>query len=477
MSITFLRERFFSKMLKFLNDCLKNLKPCFTRTRTFEWFVIIILGFIIRPDVLGLTSIVRAFGFGSLAYNSVRHFFRSSAYDPKELLLKWCSVVAEKAPVFKINGRSILIGDGIKRSTEGKFMPCEKPLRSDSQNNGKRSFFIGHFYGSICVLAKSCSTILGIPLFFSVQEGDRALYEWQNKPYFCHKERILLDALSAARSFGKSYLVLDRFFLSRNFIKFWLDQKDNDLLDLIMRAKTNIVAYTDPVIPPKGRRGRKPKRGERIKLNDLFKSPELFKTKNLKIYGKTKKVNYYCRDLIWGQGLYKKLRFVLAVYDKKHIILVSTDLKVKAEDIILAYSYRFKIELTFKDFKHIFGGLYNHFWTKAVEKITKWTNVYKSLMGIKDPKEQEKVLKTVKANNAFVACCVISMGLVQLLCLNYPNLTTLNLPYQRTKRRDILTERQMSDYLRLNLLAFGFQEPDLTVSQILISYRQSYFIS
>ena len=36
---------------------------------------------------------------------------------------------------------------------------------------------------------------------------------------------------------------------------------------------------------------------------------------------------------------------------------------------IIAYVYRFKIETMFCEFKQQFGGLFYHFWTKAVPKL------------------------------------------------------------------------------------------------------------
>jgi hypothetical protein len=42
---------------------------------------------------------------------------------------------------------------------------------------------------------------------------------------------------------------------------------------------------------------------------------------------------------------------------------------MSAEDVIIAYSYRFKIEAMFREFKLRFGGLFYHFGTKAVPKL------------------------------------------------------------------------------------------------------------
>jgi hypothetical protein len=46
-------------MLKFVNDILSAFRPCFSRNAAYEWFVVIIMGLMVRSDHLGVTSIIR----------------------------------------------------------------------------------------------------------------------------------------------------------------------------------------------------------------------------------------------------------------------------------------------------------------------------------------------------------------------------------------------------------------------------------
>ena len=47
-------------MLKFIEKLLSEFRSCFTRTRTYEWFLVIISSLLIRSDSLGVTSFIRA---------------------------------------------------------------------------------------------------------------------------------------------------------------------------------------------------------------------------------------------------------------------------------------------------------------------------------------------------------------------------------------------------------------------------------
>ena len=71
-------------------------------------------------------------------------------------------------------------------------------------------------------------------------------------------------------------------------------------------------------------------------------------------------------DLIW-KPVGEKIRFVLVADGAERFILMGSDLNLSAEDMILAYSYRFKIEVIFKVLKHLIGAFLHRFWTRIGE--------------------------------------------------------------------------------------------------------------
>lgn len=58
------RGRRFS-MLYLLDNVLKRFRPAFRYEATFHWFILVILGFIIRFDHAGVTSLIRWLFFGT----------------------------------------------------------------------------------------------------------------------------------------------------------------------------------------------------------------------------------------------------------------------------------------------------------------------------------------------------------------------------------------------------------------------------
>ncbi|MEG0152317.1 hypothetical protein [Niameybacter sp.] len=87
-------------MIKLLDKILNNFRNCFTRQASFNWFVVIIIGLMLRSDILGLTSIIRDLGLAPKHYESILHFFHSSSWSLKSISSKWFEVVKNFAPLY-----------------------------------------------------------------------------------------------------------------------------------------------------------------------------------------------------------------------------------------------------------------------------------------------------------------------------------------------------------------------------------------
>jgi hypothetical protein len=113
----------------------------------------LIMGFIIRLDHHGVTSIIRWLGLKPSLYTSLLGFFRAESWQIKHILLRWLNIVWSSCPLIRIDERYLLCGDGIKISKEAQKMPGVKKLHQESDNSGKADYIRGHHYGVIGVLA------------------------------------------------------------------------------------------------------------------------------------------------------------------------------------------------------------------------------------------------------------------------------------------------------------------------------------
>ncbi len=219
---------------------------------------------------------------------------------------------------------------------------------------------------------------------------------------------------------GKScIIVLDAYFSVGpvfSVLKETLDDQGRRLIHVVTRAKSNVVAYEDPV-PNPGGVGRPRIYGIKLRLMDLFESMgDRFEKTTIVLYGQRKEVSFLCLDLIW-RPIREKVRFVLVRDGSAKFILMCSDLELPAYDIIRAYSYRFKIEVNFKVLKHLVGAFFYRFWTSAWPRIG--SQNLSDLSSVKDPRSQKLIQQATDAIEAFMNFGCIATGIFQILSLNF----------------------------------------------------------
>ena len=115
-----------------------QLRSACARTRTFLWMSLCLAGMTVRRDLLGVTSIVRALGLEPACYDRLLDLFHSSALNLDKLTCAWCALVFRLDPgILRVNGRPVLVGDGIKVAKAGRKMPGVKKLHQQSESNNK----------------------------------------------------------------------------------------------------------------------------------------------------------------------------------------------------------------------------------------------------------------------------------------------------------------------------------------------------
>lgn len=415
-------------MIQEINTILLLFRDCFSRGAAFNWFVIVVIGFIVRLDHHGVTSTVRWLRLDSSYYRAFLNFFRASSWNLPTLQQKWLEIVLSLCPPITIAGRRLIVGDGIKISKEANMMPGVKRLHQESDNSGKSPYINGHHFGVIGILTGLVNKIFCIPLCAELHEGVVNLRKLQNKPApvvnGCEKVSVTtLMAFMAVNLVsgltGGTILVLDAYFSVGPvflILKTATDSTGQQLLHLVTRAKSNVVAYMDP--PPKtGRQGRPRTYGTKLKLKELFVTMrDQFEKETVVIYNKKKTIWFLKLDLIW-KPIKEKLRFVLVIDGEECFILMCSDLMLSPENIIRAYGYRFKIEVTFKVLKHLIGAFSYHFWTYEWSK-----NKYcdsSDMLQYADTYTKMLIREALDRIEGFVNFGCIATGILQILSIKF----------------------------------------------------------
>lgn len=462
-------------MFDYLERIVRAFKGCFSRREAYSWFVLLVIGFMFRDDTLGVTSVIRALVLDPGCYEPMLHFFYSRAWTLDSLRKKWFSVVASSGFVQRVGGRYILAGDGVKASKEAFHMPGVKKLYQESEDSSKGEYIFGHMFGAVGAIVARGREAFCVPLRMSIQEGltEAASWEGSDIPSESHVQQMVRNGFQVADEIGPSTLVLDRLFLTTQAVGLLGElnaRRGGNVLEIVTKAKRSCVAYEKPPARPKGKRGAPRKKGEPVHLWGLFDDTAGFVSAKARIYGEEKEAKYLCRDLLWGKGLYRELRFVLVTYDDTKSILVSTDLGLGPVDIIELYSRRFRIENCFREFKQQLGGFGYHFWTLALGRLNHFKKKEEpdQLSLVEGAKDRAAVLGKVRAIECFVQLCCISMGALQLVSLREADSREMkNARYLRTRRRDTPSEASVIHFFRRHFFVLMSEHPKSMITQII----------
>ena len=424
-------------MFQLMNSILLEFRNCFKRTKTWRWFVIIIIGFMVRMDNRGVTSIISALRLKPCLYHNLLHFFRSNAYRTNNIFEKWIMLAMKYSNIKRVANRIILLGDHSKVSKEGVRMPGVQTMYQDSQNSGKASYIEGHNIGQISAVITDGHVSRSIPLITELQTSPKTESDEENSGSLV-SQMIALTHRAAKAINEPVYVALDAYFSSSVA---WLAADETMMengvkqVEIITRGQSNTVAYTETEITSEKKRGRPRKYGEKILLRDLFAETSRFTETTMMLYGKSSKVRYLCVDLIW-KPVKRLVRFVLTITNSGNCILMSSDFTLDPESIISIYAMRFKIETSFDEQKNDMGGFCYHFWTTALEKRKKW----KKVIPPDNADNQQKIQKTIQATETFICLNTIATGLLTLIAFSHNREIWNNFPgWVRTLRSHIPT--------------------------------------
>jgi hypothetical protein len=172
-----------------------------------------------------------------------------------------------------------------------------------------------------------------------------------------------------------------------------------------------------PFVPPEGKRtrGRPRLYGEKIKLKTLFDRPM---TEMASPYPGENCILKFCFvDLIW-RPLGSLCRFVAVEHPRRgKRLFICTDRQLSPDQILPMYSWRFKIEVCFRQAVHVLGTFAYHFWMKTMKRIRKRSG--DQYLHRTSDDYRSKVRQKITAYAIHVQIGMIAQGLFQYLACCY----------------------------------------------------------
>jgi hypothetical protein len=375
--------------------------------------MVVLVAWVARPDLLGVTSFVRASFLDPATYHPLLGFFHSGALPLGPLLAAWVKLAMSLFSPVSEGGYVVFVADGLKVGKEGRKMPAVKSLHQESANNSKAEYIMGHSFQVLSLLvADVAGQVVAVPLLARICEGVVWKRSGQRKSQLAKLADMFLEVTGLAGV--RALLVADAYYASRTVIDPLLTQGHQ----LVSRVRKNAVAFEPAPVPKRRGRGRPKKYGRKVRLRDLFKGWQSFGEAPSPVYGERDiTIQYRSVDLLW-RPVGRLIRFVLVKHPTRgNLILLCTALELDPLAVIKIYGLRFKIEVSFRQALHTLGGYAYHFWMMAMTPLRRGDG--DQHMERRSVPYQQDVARKLDAYHRYVQLACIVQGLLQHLAINF----------------------------------------------------------
>lgn len=430
--------------------CAHALGRACRRHRTSLWLMVVLLAWVARPDLLGVTSFVRASFLEPAAYHPLLGFFHSSALPLAPLLAAWVKLAMRLFCPVTQAGYVVFVADGLKVGKEGRKMPAVKCLHQESENNSKAEYIMGHSFQVLSLLvAGAAGQAVAVPLLGRICEGVLWQRSGPRPSQLAKLAGMFLEVAGLAAVRG--LLVADAYYANHTVIDPLLAQGHQ----LVSRVRKNTVAFEPASVPKRRGRGRPRKYGRKVRLRDLFKGWQSCSEAPSPVYGEQDlTIQYRSVELLW-RPVGRLVRFVLVKHPTRgRMILLATDLDLAPLAIIKLYGLRFKIEVSFRQALHTLGGYAYHFWMMAMTPLRRGDG--DQHMARRSVGYQRAVARKLDAYHRYVQLACIVQGLLQHLAINFAPVVWASFrSWLRTMKTDLVpSEMVVAHALRTHLPHF-----------------------
>ncbi len=336
----------------------------------------LLLGAVLTRGKLTVTGILRTLGLNlNKSYSKYHRVLNKLDWSPKKASLILLKMLLELSGIERL---ILLIDETLERRKGGRIKAkgyYRDAVRS-SRSQVVKTSGLKWLVMALSVRFNFANRAFALP-FFSILQPSKKSVKAEGKRYKTTIDWSIQMVSQLVRWLPEASFVLvgDGGFACARLA--WKCFKLN--VALVSRLKMNARIYAIPKPSPKGKRGRKPKKGGRlISFKEMVQRDDLpWEEVEITGYdGKRKKVKFLTNTSLWGVDSFQPIaiRWVLVVDpggDMDPLPLMSTDVTLKAHEIIQMYVDRWGLEVTFQEVREHLGVETQRQWSdKAIARTT-----------------------------------------------------------------------------------------------------------